>query len=80
MPRGHRGQPRLHQPGPAGATGQLLDVVDVEEAAPAVVARVRDEQAAADVGVEGGQLHPEPPRRLLALEHPGHASRLREKH
>jgi len=67
---------RLGKPAEAARQSQLLDVIDVEEPATTVLARVRDEEAAAHVGVQGGQLDAEAPRRLLTLEHPGHGSRL----
>ena len=43
-PRRHRRQPRLHPACPPGPSGQLFDVVDVEQTPSAVVTRVGDEK------------------------------------
>ena len=62
-------------PAPA-AHHQPLDVVEVEEAPPPGRVRVRHEQAAADVGVEGRHLDPETAGRLLGGQHAVHPCHL----
>ena len=69
---GDRGEAGLHLPAAPGAAGERFDLVEVEQAAFPVLGPLRGEQTSADVGVEGRQLHPQAPRRLLALEQLAH--------
>ena len=55
---------------------QTFDVSEVEQAPAPIRFWVRLEQASADIGVERGDLHPEPTGRLLASEHAIHVRNL----
>ncbi len=67
-----RGQPGLGGAPTPRALGERLDVVGCEQAAPALGRGVRRQQAPADVGVQGRELHTEPAGGLAALEHQRH--------
>ena len=69
---GHGGHPGLHRLALAGPTGQALHVVQGEQAPAPTGGRVRGQQAPAHVGVEGGDLDPQPAGGLVALQHPVH--------